>query len=217
MVLANYARYTKSVRQKPRFGLNSTDCASMMTSEVPISHHLDLYRHWFDKASGRVMPAHGDIDPVDIPKVLPHIALVDEPDGKYRFRLVGTNIVEMIGRDLTGAPIDSHAGHAGAPLEGVAERVFTTARPVFVTGFFKTGLGAIQNVSALFLPLSDDGMHVNMIVGTRVACLNAPAAGLNWNGAHLKIGEMIDVDGPADLEKCCLLWESRLFGGSQGE
>jgi hypothetical protein len=189
----------------------------MMTSEVPISHHLDLYHHWLGKTNGRVMPAHGDIDPVDIPKVLPHIALVHKPDGQYRFRLVGTNIAETIGQDLTGAPIDSHSGDAGAPLEGIAERVFTTARPVFVTGFFKTGLGAVQNVSALFLPLSDDGRHVNMMVGTRVACLDAPADGLNWNGAHLKIGEMIDVDGPADLERCCLLWESRLLWGQRGD
>jgi hypothetical protein len=188
-----------------------------MTSEVPISRHLELYRHWFDKARGRVVPAHGDIDPVDIPKVLPHIALVHKPDGKYRFRLVGTEITQMIGRDLTGAPIDSHAGNAGAPLEGVAERVFTTARPVFVTGFFQSGLGAIQNVSALFLPLSDDGARVNMMVGTRVACLDAGTAGFNLNGAHVKISEMINVDAPADLERCCLLWRSGLFCGQCGD
>jgi hypothetical protein len=163
------------------------------------------------------MPAHRDIDPVDIPRVLPHMALVHKPDGQFRFRLAGTNIMQMIGRDLTGAPIDSHAGNAGAPLEGLAERVFATARPVFVTGFFKTRLDAIQNVSALFLPLSDDGTYVNMMVGTRVACLDAPRAGLNWNGAHLKISEMINVDSPADLERCCRLWESRLFGGECDE
>jgi hypothetical protein len=188
-----------------------------MTSEVPISNHLDLYRHWLGKTNGRVMPAHRDIDPVDIPKVLPRMALVHKPDGQYRFRLVGTNITEMIGRDLTGAPVDSHAGNAGAPLEGLAERVFTTARPVFVTGFFKTRLDAIQNVSALFLPLSDDGTRVNMMVGTRVACLDASTAGLNLNGGHLKISEMINVDGPADLERCCLLWGSRLFSGQCGD
>jgi hypothetical protein len=184
----------------------------MVTSEVPISHHLDLYRHWLDKTNGRVMPAHGDIDPVEIPKVLPHIALVDKRDGQFRFRLVGTDITEMIGRDLTGAPIDSHAGNAGAPLERIAERVFTTARPVFVTGFFKTGLGAVQNVSALFLPLSDDGTHVNMMVGTRVACLDAPADGLDWNDAHLKIGETIEFDRQADLERCCVQWVMQLAG-----
>jgi hypothetical protein len=202
------------VRQKPRFGLNFTVYASLMTSKVPISPHLDLYRHWLGKSCGRVMPARRDIDPLDIPKVLPHIALVHKLDGQFRFRLVGTDITKMIRRDLTGALCDSHAGNAGAPLEGLAERVFATARPVFVIGFFKTGLRAIQNVSALFLPLSDDGTHVNMMVGTRVACLDAGTDGLNWNGPHLKIGEMIDVDGPADLERCCLQWVMQLAGDS---
>jgi hypothetical protein len=150
MALANYAKTTRSVRKKLQFRLNFTAYVSMMTSEVPISYHLDLYRHWLGKTNGRVMPARGDIDPVEIPKVLPHMALVHKPDGQYRFRLVGTNISEMIGRDLTGAPVDSHAGNAGAPLEGFAERVFTTARPAFVTGFFNTDLDAIQSVSALF-------------------------------------------------------------------
>jgi hypothetical protein len=205
------------LRRKLQVGLNFTIYASMITSKVPISHHLDLYRHWLGKASGRGMPAHRDIDPLDIPKVLPHIALVDKRDGQFRFRLVGTNITEMIGRDLTGAPVDSHAGNAGAPLEGLAQRVFTMGRPIFVTGFFKTRLEAIQNVSALFLPLSDDGAHVNMMVGTRVACLDAAAAGLNLSGPHLMISEIIDVDGPADLERCCLQWESRLFWGPCGD
>jgi hypothetical protein len=183
----------------------------MITSEeVPISHHRDLYRHWLGKANGRVMPAHRDIDPVDIPRVLPYMSLIHKPDGQYRFRLVGTNIAEMIGQDLTGALIDSHTGDAGAPLEGIAERVFTTARPVFATGFFKTGLGAIQSGSALFLPLSDDGTHVNMMVSTRVAGLVAPATDLNWNGANLKIGEMVNIGSPADLQRCCLQWEMQL-------
>jgi hypothetical protein len=162
------------------------------------------------------MPAHRDIDPVDIPRVLPHMALVHRPDGQFRFRLVGTEIAQMIGRDLTGAPVDSHAGDAGAPLEGLAERVFTAARPLFVTGFFKTRLNAIQNVSALFLPLSDDGTHVDMMVCTRIACLGAPDTNLDWNGAHLKISQMINVGGANDLESGCLLWESHLYGGQYG-
>src|SRR5262249_1548268 len=155
MPLVNYPKITKSVRQPRQFGFNFTVYASMMTSEASISHHLDLYRHWLGKTNGRVMPAHRDIDPLDIPKVLRHMALVHKPHAQYRFRLVGTKITEMIGRDLTGAPVDSHSGNAGPPLEGLAERVFTTARPVFVAGFFKTRVDAIQNVSALFLPLSD--------------------------------------------------------------
>jgi len=145
------------------------------------------------------------------------MALVHKPDGQFRFRLVGTDITQMIGRDLTGAPVDSHAGNGGAPLEGVAERVFTTARPIFVTGFFKTALDAVQNVSALFLPLSDDGAHVDMIMCTRVACLDAAPANLDWNGAKVKINEMINVGSPADLERCCLVWASQLLGRQYGE
>jgi hypothetical protein len=75
--------------------------------------------------------------------------------------------VQQFGRELTGDVVGSHAGNAPemvAAAQAVCERVVATAGPVFATGLYETRPGTIHNHSVLFLPLSDDGTHVNMIL-----------------------------------------------------
>ncbi|RED54282.1 PAS domain-containing protein [Aestuariispira insulae] len=57
------------------------------------------------------MPSRSDIDPLDIPDLLPGICLLDvealdRPACKVRFRLAGTRIRDMVGHDVTGKFID---------------------------------------------------------------------------------------------------------------
>lgn len=64
--------------------------------------HRDLFRYWQDKRGPRPYPARRDIDPLDIPRLLPSIFLVDIVDGDngerdFHYRLVGTRIVEIEG------------------------------------------------------------------------------------------------------------------------
>ena len=73
-----------------KYQLDSVCHTGVMTTEVPISHHLDLYRYWDGRRNGRRMPARRDIDPADIPGLLPHVSLIHKPDGQFRFRLVGS-------------------------------------------------------------------------------------------------------------------------------
>ena len=66
-----------------------------------------IYRYWDGKRNGRLMPSRADLDPVDIPKLLPDICLVDVvPDARrYVYRLIGTNECAMRGRDPTGQAV----------------------------------------------------------------------------------------------------------------
>ena len=157
------------------------------------------------------MPARRDIDPADIPALLRHVSLIHKLDGQFHFRLVGSAAGEHCGRDLTGDVVGSHAGNAPetvAAAQAVCERVFATARPVFATGLYETRPGTIHNHSVLFLPLSDDGTHVNMIIFIRIVCFFGVDASLNrLKGARLKIVEVFDVGGAADLERRCLDWK----------
>jgi hypothetical protein len=55
--------------------------------------------------------------------------------------------------------------------------VFTAARPRFSSGQCENVSGYIYNVSALILPLSDNGTSVDMALFTRIAHFNNdPAA-----------------------------------------
>jgi hypothetical protein len=51
---------------------------------APLSHHRDLYAYWFSKRGSRSMPARGDVNPVDIPLLLPYLILVERAGEQLR-------------------------------------------------------------------------------------------------------------------------------------
>ena len=53
------------------------------------------------------MPSRADIDPVDIPRLLPDVMLVERfADGRYRYRLIGTENSRAHGMNATGRYLD---------------------------------------------------------------------------------------------------------------
>ena len=52
-----------------------------------------LWSYWTARCGARLMPRRADIDPVDIPLLLPHLLLLETDEQKrFRYRLVGTAI-----------------------------------------------------------------------------------------------------------------------------
>jgi hypothetical protein len=181
--------------------------------QAPVSRHLDLYRYWLAKRGNRAMPARSDIDPGEICALLPYLTILDKADEHFRYRLHGSKAARELGRDLTGSIVGSYVStpEAAVAMRAVCERIFTRAHPVFAEGEFQGKSGSTQNISVLFLPLSEDGVTVNMAVCTLVTRFNfgvAPSAG--WlEGIPIKVGIVIDIRDAAELEKCCLEWEQR--------
>jgi hypothetical protein len=76
-------------------------------AEIPSSVIHRLHDYWLSKAGAEGgIPWRRDIDPVEIAEILPHIAIVEAVDGRWRYRLIGTRIVEFVGRDSTGRYFD---------------------------------------------------------------------------------------------------------------
>src|SRR5437764_15141316 len=76
---------------------------------VPIGDERlqQLYAYWRDKAGERSLPARADLDPIEIPLLLPHVMLVDVlPSGRYRYRLIGTENARAHGINATGRHLD---------------------------------------------------------------------------------------------------------------
>jgi len=66
-----------------------------------------VYLYWRGKAAGRAMPSRADIDPIEIPKLLPDVMLVERhEDGRYRYRLIGTENTRAHGMNATGRFLD---------------------------------------------------------------------------------------------------------------
>lgn len=132
----------------------------------------ELFGYWQGKLAGRRMPARRDIDPVEVPRLLPNLMLADVVDGgrRIRFRLAGTAIREIAGIELTGRYLDEiiHPGRYGDYLHGLNREVVRTRRPTFTrTTILSADGGYRRTTSRLITPLSDDGETVNMILAAQ--------------------------------------------------
>src|SRR5262249_9214284 len=68
---------------------------------------VDLHDYWVGKCGARTMPSRSDIDPAELKSHLGSLLILDvvEPLENSRYRLVGTQIVQIAGRDATNRPI----------------------------------------------------------------------------------------------------------------
>lgn len=127
-----------------------------------------MYEYWQRKCCARSIPGRSDIDPIEMPRrLLPFINLVDVvPDERqYVYRLVGTGDVEVRGNDPTGKSVkDGFFGPSAENALSCYNRVVATRAPFLDPEPFVAKNGKHVVEETLFLPLSDDGVNVNMIL-----------------------------------------------------
>jgi PAS domain len=71
---------------------------SAQSLELPDAHLRKALAYWQRKCGERHMPRRADIDPVEMPELLPYVRLVDVvAPGQYRYRLVGTELEQLHG------------------------------------------------------------------------------------------------------------------------
>ena len=130
-----------------------------------------FYRYWDSKRRGRLMPARADLDPVEMRDWLPGVALVDvhrdvEPRPfRLTYRLLGTRITRVRGRDDTGRPV--HEAFFGADLDAALENyrlVITERKSVYDWDRTPSQDGFAREAETLLLPLSADGAAVDMVL-----------------------------------------------------
>ncbi len=129
-----------------------------------------LYKYWQDRRKPPGFALRSDIDPLDIPRLLPIVFLIDvlERPRRFRYRLLGTELTAFAGRDGTGEFIDAQRyGEAVASRmqEGLG-MVVDQCRPYLVlSNVYWLTRRAWARVGVLHLPLSTDGVGVNMLMG----------------------------------------------------
>ena len=126
-----------------------------------------MYGYWRSKCEGDRLPVRRAIDPVEIPRFLPQITIVEVvPDARrYVYRLVGTKEVEIRGRDPTGKSVLE--GFFGPSLDDALscyDTVVRTRRPHYDDTPYITPDGRFSDDETLFLPLSEDGEHISRIL-----------------------------------------------------
>jgi hypothetical protein len=132
----------------------------------------EAYQYWRRKAAGGRMLLRCDLDPVEIPRLLPHLMLVEVlGPGRYRYRLIGTEIAGAQGTNATGAFVhevlkdpDYRAHVLQLYDRCVADRCVIYSESLFISPQAEVE----RHTKVLFLPLSEDGEAVHQVMVMQV-------------------------------------------------
>jgi hypothetical protein len=138
----------------------------------------DGYAYWHGKRGARTMPRRSDIDPIEIPHLLPYIRLVDVLEaGRFRYRLVGTEARTHHSVNPTGRYVDEMLSPpAGLRILALYAECARECRAVYVEHEFilTHGSGIPPFSKVLFTPLSEDGTTVSQILAFHVIAALPP-------------------------------------------
>jgi len=130
---------------------------------------IALFEYWSERRNGRRMPSRADIDPAELGKLLPNLMLIEATDGatrRYRYRLVGTRVVQATGEDRTGRHFDEvEFFHRFPDVLAQYGQIIETASPQFMPEpFCNETHGTTYEVERLMLPLGRNDAQVDMIL-----------------------------------------------------
>jgi len=129
-----------------------------------------MFDYWRSKRAGRRMPARSDLDPSEIKALLPNMILVDvvyDAAGNVDlvYRLAGTREVEVRGEDPTGKRVaDAFCGPSLENVLGCYLSVVEGRQPFVDDDYFVRDGDDFADEANIFLPLSNDGERINMIL-----------------------------------------------------
>lgn len=130
--------------------------------------HRELYAYWLAKKGARRAPRRADIDPVDLPALLPYLFIFEvfhEPRD-YVMRLLGTTLVAVLGRDFTGAHFrEMYDGGLAARVREQYDHVVDQWQPVYDQLDASWMAKDYILYERLLLPLSNTGERVDRLLG----------------------------------------------------
>jgi hypothetical protein len=135
-----------------------------------------LIAYWQAKRADRVPVSRRQIDPLELPRLLPHlfIARFDAGRNDYVYTLIGTGITRLLDVDRTGAALADVFGADGAgPVRAIYDLAVAEDRPVATAGMLRRdpgrpgspGAGRAIGFEAVQLPIRDRDDTAWMILG----------------------------------------------------
>jgi|TARA_R110002072_G_scaffold36053_27_gene106224 hypothetical protein len=158
--------------------VRSIDCAPQLESAQSeyclTQDQLVFLNYWRAKIHLGRLPGRHDIDPLEFPKLLPRIGLVDvlrndqavDHPLVYRARLLGTEITAHFGRDVTGKVGQQLYDNAYLrQIEAIYGQVVADGVPLLCLCQvpIKDG-GGMTTYSRLIAPLAANGEDVDMLL-----------------------------------------------------
>lgn len=128
---------------------------------------LRLLADWRAKFRGELPPSREQFEPQNLMEHLGHLIVLEtEPEERdFRYRLVGTEIVETVGRDVTGQLVrEAYDVRAVQVIRYLADN----ALPGRIFGRVDWQDKPFLYYETLILPLSSDGRTVDRLLGEMV-------------------------------------------------
>jgi hypothetical protein len=131
-----------------------------------------LHDYWLSIHPAAGLPGRQHMDPCAIAALLPHLFMVDVARDplRFKYRLVGTEYVRLIGKDLTGRYLDEvHPGFHGLVLRQYVEAV-ELGKPAYRKGpvLYANPDRQYLGMERLLVPLARDGVQVDILLGAVV-------------------------------------------------
>lgn len=141
------------------------------------SVHRELFEYWKLRSGRNSMPARHDFRPEDVPGILKHVGLIDVVHRadrlNFRYRLVGTRMNFIFGRDFTGTWLaESKTGAYRDFLYDLYAEAVVKQRPVYSHTDFQYQDDRHLSVKRLILPMSSDENAVDMLLFSNVFASN---------------------------------------------
>ncbi|MCW5773398.1 MAG: PAS domain-containing protein [Rhodospirillaceae bacterium] len=152
------ARTTGKIRPRARAGEMRDPFADGRVQRV--------YDYWRAKRGARPAPGRTDIDPLDLADVLPILNLIDvlPHPPRFRHRVIGTEFISRIGRDITGRFIEEATyGSAAAEIVVTLQRIVDENRPFRRLSRLDWCDRSYLMTESAEMPLIDDDGRVVMI------------------------------------------------------
>ena len=139
--------------------------------QIILPQQQAFYDYWRSKCKAGRLPSRHDILPEDIPSQLPMISLVErdeanEGQARYRYRLAGTGFWNLYNSEIQGQYLDDlPIGCRADYWKKVFDQVITNGKPYVGVTRPNTPNGAHLAQFWVRLPLSDNGVDTNMVLG----------------------------------------------------
>lgn len=149
---------------------------SFIVGNIPRTCHPKvrlLAEYWQAIHPATGLPGRQHFDPCDIPSILRHLFLIDidAPHSRFTWRLMGTALVSIFGRDHTGLPLEGayRAGTRAHSYQALCT-VVTTKQPQWrrAPAAFAEDRDYLTMERVVF-PLARDGTTVDMALGMILA------------------------------------------------
>lgn len=134
-----------------------------------------LAAYWESKRANRAMPDRADILPSQIVRLLPHIFICEMREGgQYHFRIFGTALVDLFGREMTGkrlmdlgtnSLVVTDAAAASHRWRAIMDRTRDDTGPIFATGRLVNTIHRTLEWHSFTAPLTAGGQDIAQFIG----------------------------------------------------